>query len=86
MISSWPVYREDWNCASEEKDIEIIKEAVRGIRNVRSSMNVPQQKSKGICGERQEDIKNAFTQGRLFFASLAYASEVTVPGRPFRYC
>lgn len=32
----------------------------------------------------QGSIKNAFTQGRLFFASLAYASEVTGSGRPFR--
>ena len=79
MISSWPVYREDWNYAAEEKDIEIIKEAVRGIRNVRSSMNVPpSKKARVFVVSDREDIKNAFTQGRLFFASLAYASEVTV--------
>ena len=39
MISSWPQYREDWNFPKEEEEITIIKEAVRGIRNVRSSMN-----------------------------------------------
>ena len=79
MISSWPVYREDWNYAAEEKDIEIIKEAVRGIRNVRSSMNVPpSKKARVFVVSDRDDIKNAFTQGRLFFASLAYASEVTV--------
>lgn len=87
MISSWPVYREDWNYAAEEKDIEIIKEAVRGIRNVRSSMNVPpQQKSKGICGERQ---------GRYQKCIYAGSSVLRIPGlcirgngtdRPFRYC
>jgi len=40
MISCWPKYQDEWNFAREEKEIEIIKEAVRGIRNVRTEMNV----------------------------------------------
>ena len=40
MISEWPVFKEEWNFASDEKAIETIKEAVRGIRNVRTQMNV----------------------------------------------
>ena len=70
MISRWPLYREDWNYAAEEKDIEIIKEAVRGIRNVRSSMNVPpSKKARVIVASASADIVKAFT---------AYASDVTV--------
>ena len=79
MISRWPLYREDWNYAAEEKDIEIIKEAVRGIRNVRSSMNVPpSNKARVIVVSASADIVKAFTEGKLFFGSLAYASDVTV--------
>ncbi len=79
MISRWPLYREDWNYAAEEKDIEIIKEAVRGIRNVRSSMNVPpSKKARVIVVSASADIVKAFTEGKLFFGSLAYASDVTV--------
>lgn len=79
MISQWPLYREDWNYAAEEKDIEIIKEAVRGIRNVRSSMNVPpSKKARVIVVSASSDIVKAFTEGKLFFGSLAYASDVTV--------
>lgn len=79
MISRWPLYREDWNYAAEEKDIEIIKEAVRGIRNVRSSMNVPpSKKARVIVVSASSDIVKAFTEGKLFFGSLAYASDVTV--------
>ena len=79
MISSWPVFREDWNYPGEEKDIEIIKEAVRGIRNVRSSMNVaPGKKAHVYVVSDNEDILATFTEGRLFFASLAYASDVTM--------
>lgn len=79
MISKWPQYQEAWNFDKEEKDIEIIKEAVRGIRNVRTEMNVaPSKKAQVFVVSENADIINAFTEGKLFFKSLAYASEVTV--------
>ena len=79
MISSWPVYREEWNFAEEEKDIERIKEAVRGIRNIRSEMNVaPSRKANVYVVSEKEEIRRTFTEGSLFFASLAYASQVTI--------
>ena len=79
MISKWPEYQAAWNFEKEEKDIEIIKEAVRGIRNVRTEMNVaPSRKAQVFVVSEEEAIINAFTEGRLFFGSLAYASEVTI--------
>ena len=79
MISSWPVYREDKSFAREEKDIETIKEAVRGIRNVRSEMNVaPSRKAAVYVVSEDEDILRTFAEGKLFFASLAYANNVTM--------
>ena len=79
MISSWPVYRDDRAFAKEEKDIEIIKEAVRGIRNVRSEMNVaPARKAAVYVVSGDDKILSTFTEGKLFFASLASASDVTM--------
>ena len=79
MISSWPVYKAEWNFAKEEKAIEIIKEAVRGIRNVRTEMNVaPSRKASVYVVSANEEIRTIFEEGRLFFASLAYASEVQI--------
>ena len=79
MISSWPVYTADRSFAKEEKDIEIIKEAVRGIRNVRTEMNVaPSRKANVYVVSEDADILSTFTEGMLFFASLAYANEVMV--------
>ena len=47
MISSWPVYTEEYAFANEENAVELIKEAVRGIRNTRAEMNVkPSKKAK----------------------------------------
>ncbi|MCD8038294.1 MAG: valine--tRNA ligase [Lachnospiraceae bacterium] len=79
MISSWPEYMQERNFAEDERNIEIIKEAVRGIRNVRTSMNVaPSKKAHVFVVSGKEDIRATFEEGRLFFASLAYASDVTI--------
>ena len=79
MVSEWPVYTEDRHFAKEETAIEIIKEAVRGIRNVRTEMNVPPSKKALVfVVSEKEVIRNTFEEGKLFFASLAYASEVKV--------
>ena len=79
MVSQWPVYKEEWNFAREEGEIEIIKEAVRGIRNVRTEMNVaPSRKALVYVVSDKQEIIDAFTEGKLFFASLAYASEVMI--------
>ncbi len=79
MISKWPEYIDERNFAKEEKAIEIIKEAVRGIRNVRTEMNVaPSKKAHVFVVSASEELRNIFEEGKLFFASLAYASEVTV--------
>ncbi|MBQ7360116.1 MAG: valine--tRNA ligase [Lachnospiraceae bacterium] len=76
MISDWPVYDEAKAYSKEEKAIEIIKEAVRGIRNVRTEMNVPPSKKASVyVVSENQDILNVFNEGKLFFESLAYASE-----------
>ena len=79
MISTWPSYQDEWDFAKEEKGIETIKEAVRGIRNVRTQMNVaPSRKAKVYVVSENEGILASFEEGKLFFASLAYASEVAL--------
>ncbi len=77
VISRWPEYTAERSYGKEEKDIEIIKEAVRGIRNVRSEMNVaPSKKTAVVVASDREDILATFREGKLFFASLAGANQV----------
>lgn len=77
MISDWPSYRQERSFLREETKIETIKEAVRGIRNVRTEMNVsPGRKALVYVVSEKEEIMDTFTEGKLFFASLAGASDV----------
>lgn len=79
MISEWPVFTEEWNFTEEERSVETIKEAVRTIRNVRTGMNVPpSKKAKVFVVSEKENVRNIFEHGKVFFASLGYASEVIV--------
>ena len=79
MISSWPEYSEKRAYTKEEKEVEIIKEAVRGIRNLRTEMNVPHsRKALVYVVSDNDDIVSAFNDGKLFFTSLAMASEVII--------
>ena len=79
MISKWPEYTEDRAYEKEEADIEILKEAIRGIRNARTEMNVaPSRKALVYVVSDKKEIRDTFEEGKLFFASLAYASEVVI--------
>ena len=79
MISSWPVYKEEWNFAEDEHAVEVIKEAVRAIRNVRTSMNVPpSRKAKVFVVTEDADLTDIFENSRVFFSTLASASEVAI--------
>ena len=79
MVSEWPVFREDRRYDSEETAIELMKEAVRGIRNVRTEMNVaPGRKAAVYVVSEKEDVRLIFEEGRQFFQALAAASELTV--------
>ncbi len=79
IISSWPEYREAWSFKEEEQAVETIKEAVRAIRNVRTSMNVPpSKKAKVFVVSENQELLQIFEHSRVFFATLGYASEVSL--------
>ncbi|GMQ59127.1 valine--tRNA ligase [Vallitalea sediminicola] len=79
MVSNWPEYKEEWNFTAEESEIELIKQAVRSIRNVRAEMNVPpSKKAKVFVVSDKEEVRNTFEKGKVFFATLGYANEVVI--------
>lgn len=79
MLSKWPEYSEEFNFADDEKSIELMKEAIKSIRNIRAEMNVaPSKKAKVIVVSDNSEVRDIFEKGKVFFAPLAYASEVTV--------
>ena len=79
MISSWPEYREERSFPEAEKAVEGYKEAVRGIRNLRTEMNVPANRKTSliIVGKNQETCER-YEKCRKSFVNLASASDIHV--------
>ncbi len=79
MISNWPEFKDEWNFAADEHAVETIKDAVRAIRNVRTSMNVPpSKKAKVFVVSESDEVRGIFENSKVFFGTLGYASEVLV--------
>lgn len=79
MISPWPKWREDWNFAADVEKVELVKEAVVKIRNLRAEMNVaPARKATVYVVSAKEEIRQIFEEARVFFTPLGLASEVFV--------
>lgn len=79
MISSWPVYDEAKNFVQEAENVDVIKDAVRAIRTLRTDMNVPPSRKAAVyVVSDKEDVRNIFDNSKAFFGALSYASEVKV--------
>jgi valyl-tRNA synthetase len=68
MISSWPVYEEEKNDPEAEAVVSRMQEIIRGIRNVRTEMNVPNKRKASVylvakdaeIATSIEAVKNSF--------------------------
>ena len=79
MCQSWPEFSETLNFQEDEAEIETIKEAVCSIRNVRTNMNVaPSRKAMTYVVTENERVRKTFEHSKVFFATLAYASDVII--------
>ncbi len=79
MISVWPVYEEALAYTTQEKAVEIMKEAVKRIRNVRTGMNVPpSKKASVIVVTENTELQDIFKNSAVFFGTLGYASEIKI--------
>ena len=79
MISEWPVYREERNFPDAEKAIEGFKEVVRGIRNTRTEMNVPNNRKTSLhIVAKDAETAAMYENSKKSFVNLAFAKEILV--------
>ena len=79
MLSKWPEYKEEWNFPAEEAAIEHCKDLVKGIRNVRTQMDVPpSRKAKLFITSDDEAVRKVFEDNKEVYVNLAFTSEITV--------
>ncbi len=76
MTQKFPEYEEKYNFPVAEKEMTMVMDAIKAIRNRRAEMNVPpSRKAKVYIAAKETEI---FKSGSAFFSRLASASEVEV--------
>ena len=79
MLSAWPEYKEEWNFPEAEEAVEHVKDLVKGIRNIRTDMDVkPSRKAKVYIVTEDAALGNIFQEMKVAYSLLASASEVLV--------
>ncbi len=76
MLQKYPVYDESLDFPEASKEMTMIMDAIKAIRNRRAEMNVPPSRKAKIYIATKE--QQTFISGSIFFSRLASASEVEV--------
>ena len=81
MISDWPVYKSEWEFQEEEEQIALLKELIRGIRNIRAEMNVaPGRKAAVYVVSEEEKIRSTFESLRRESQALVSIEQMFTQG------
>jgi valyl-tRNA synthetase len=79
MLSAWPKFHAEWNFPEAEAAIDRCKDLVKGIRNVRTQMDVPpSRKAKLFVVSDNEAVRSVFEANRDVYTNLAFSSEILV--------
>ena len=79
MLSQWPQYKEEWNFPEAEEAIEHCKDLVKGVRNVRTEMDVPpSKKAKMFITSEDSRVLKIFEENKEVYVNLASTSEIFV--------
>lgn len=77
MLETWPEIKENFKYNEEEENIEVLKNIIVNIRNIRANMNVvPSKKTKIIFVTTK--YKNLLEQSNEFLKKLGYAESIKV--------
>jgi valyl-tRNA synthetase len=78
MISAWPKYDEKLHFPEAEKDMQLVMDAIKAVRNIKVEMNVPPSRKNKLIFVAGAAEANVLAGGRKFFERLAGASEIVV--------
>jgi valyl-tRNA synthetase len=78
MISEWPRFDESLCFPEAEKDMELIMNAIKAVRNIKVEMNVPPSRKTKLIFVAASAESSILEGGRRLFERLAGASDVVV--------
>ena len=79
MLSKWPEYKAEWNFPEAETAIDHCKDLVKGVRNVRTQMDVPpSRKAKLFVVSDDASIRADLDANKDVYVNLASASQIFI--------
>ena len=78
MISAWPVYDSSMEFSEDEKDMELVMDAIKAVRNIKAEMNVPPAKKIKLIFVAGGSERRILKDGTKFIERLAGASEILI--------
>lgn len=85
-VSSWPVKNDDFIFEDAVKDMDLLKEIIRSVRNTRAELNVPMSKQiELLIQASSDDVLDQLTRGKSYIekfcnpATLTMATGLTAP-------
>jgi valyl-tRNA synthetase len=79
IISPWPKAQPQWDFTAEAGTMNIIMEAIKGIRNLRAESNVPMgKKAPVILAPADDEMARILKTYEVYFHTLAFADKVTI--------
>ena len=79
MMSEWPKYKDEWNFPADENVMEHVKAVTKGIRNIRSEMDVPNsRKTKVYIICEDEHLSAGMEEVKTSAQPLMIANEVLI--------
>ncbi len=78
MISAWPKYDGKLHFPEAEKDMLLVMDAIKAVRNIKVEMNVPPSRKNKLIFVAGTSEANVLAGGRKYFERLAGASEIVV--------
>jgi valyl-tRNA synthetase len=84
MVSSWPEFKPEWDF-SDASDMEIVMDAVRGIRNIRAELNVsPGKKAEATARVSDAKVLKLLEDSKEIIYSLAKVSHMEIGGEDLK--
>ncbi|WP_323985017.1 valine--tRNA ligase [Fusibacter ferrireducens] len=79
VTDQWPVQDQKWLDANSEKQMELVMEAIKNLRNVRAEMDVvPSRKAKCMIVASDVEIGRQLIENAEYLMTLASCSEVVL--------
>ncbi|QQE77016.1 valine--tRNA ligase [Alicyclobacillus sp. SO9] len=79
IVSEWPAYSEEWSDKAAQRQIGVVKDAIRAVRNIRAELQVAPSRQVAMTVKTQDkETSNLFESVRSYLVRFCQLSELVI--------